>query len=206
MFHSLNEEQLMKIVDIQLERVLARLAERHIRLKLTDGARKHLIHTGSDPSYGARPLKRAIQKKIETPIGRLLLQGTIRDGQTVVVDESPSGTVSHSRRKRSRKNRSQRRSRSAEEETYPKWNWRTCPRVVSSLRRSDMAELVWLARSIELGRGRWKAGRKVAADTLRLWMGRGGLLPEGDHAAFLRRAGLAVRNISARRSRLLAST
>ena len=89
-FHSLSEEHLMQIVDIQLERVLARLEERHIHLKLTDAARRHLVHTGYDPTYGARPLKRAIQKKVETPIGRLLLKGAIREGQTVLVDESPS--------------------------------------------------------------------------------------------------------------------
>jgi ATP-dependent Clp protease ATP-binding subunit ClpB len=57
-------------------------------LELTDAARANLVRTGYDPSYGARPLKRAIQKKIETPLGRLLLKGAIRDGQTVRVDVS----------------------------------------------------------------------------------------------------------------------
>jgi ATP-dependent Clp protease ATP-binding subunit ClpB len=89
-FHGLSEEHLMRIVDIQLSRLLARLEERHIKLELTDPARRHLVHTGYDPAYGARPLKRAIQKKIETPVGRLLLKGEIRDGQTVLVDETPS--------------------------------------------------------------------------------------------------------------------
>jgi len=70
--------------------VLARLGERHIQLRLTDAARSYLVHSGYDPSYGARPLKRAIQKKNETPIGRLLLKGAINDGQTVLVDEAPS--------------------------------------------------------------------------------------------------------------------
>ncbi len=85
-FHALSEEQLKRIVDIQLERLLSRLADRHITLQLTDAARSNLVRTGYDPSYGARPLKRAIQKKIETPLGRLLLKGTIRDGQTITVD------------------------------------------------------------------------------------------------------------------------
>jgi ATP-dependent Clp protease ATP-binding subunit ClpB len=89
-FHALTEGELRQIVDIQLERVRARLAERNIKLKLSDAAKLHLVHTGYDPVYGARPLKRAIQKKVETPISRLIIQGTIRDGQTVVVDESPS--------------------------------------------------------------------------------------------------------------------
>ena len=65
---------------------MARLADRHIALELTDAARDNLVRTGYDPHYGARPLKRAIQKKIETPMGRLLIKGAIHDGQTVIVD------------------------------------------------------------------------------------------------------------------------
>jgi ATP-dependent Clp protease ATP-binding subunit ClpB len=85
-FHALSAEDLKQIVEIQLGRLRARLADRHIALELTDAARSNLVRTGYDPHYGARPLKRAIQKKIETPLGRLLLKGEIRDGQTVVVD------------------------------------------------------------------------------------------------------------------------
>jgi ATP-dependent Clp protease ATP-binding subunit ClpB len=85
-FHSLSREDLKHIVEIQLERLRARLAERHITLELTDGAREYLAATGYDPSYGARPLKRVIQREIETPLGRLLLKGDIQDGQTVFVD------------------------------------------------------------------------------------------------------------------------
>src|SRR5580692_7169254 len=90
-FHALSEDHLKQIVEIQLNRVRARLAERHIALQLTDLARANLVRTGYDPHYGARPLKRAIQKKIETPLGRLLLKGAIRDGQTVVVDAEDIG-------------------------------------------------------------------------------------------------------------------
>jgi ATP-dependent Clp protease ATP-binding subunit ClpB len=90
-FHALSEEHLKQIVEIQLGRLRARLAERHITLQLTDVARANLVRTGYDPHYGARPLKRAIQKKIETPLGRLLLKGEIRDGQTVVVDADSEG-------------------------------------------------------------------------------------------------------------------
>jgi ATP-dependent Clp protease ATP-binding subunit ClpB len=64
----------------------ARLADRHITLKLTDAARRNLVRMGFDPHYGARPLKRAIQKKVETPLGRLILKGEVRDGQQLVVD------------------------------------------------------------------------------------------------------------------------
>ena len=92
-FHSLSEEQLKKIVEIQLGHLRARLAERHIALELTDAARALLVRTGYDPQYGARPLKRAIQKKIETPLGRLLIQGSVKDGQMVKVDAGPSGDL-----------------------------------------------------------------------------------------------------------------
>jgi ATP-dependent Clp protease ATP-binding subunit ClpB len=85
-FHSLSMENLKKIVDIQLGRLQQRLEDRHVQLELTDAGREHLVKTGYDPTYGARPLKRAIQKEIETPLGRLLLKGEVRDGQTVVVD------------------------------------------------------------------------------------------------------------------------
>jgi ATP-dependent Clp protease ATP-binding subunit ClpB len=90
-FHALSEEHLKQIVEIQLGRLRTRLADRHITLQLTDTARANLVRTGYDPAYGARPLKRAIQKKIETPLGRLLLKGDVRDGQTVVVDAESEG-------------------------------------------------------------------------------------------------------------------
>ncbi|MBI4445728.1 MAG: ATP-dependent chaperone ClpB [Acidobacteria bacterium] len=85
-FHTLSEQHLREIVDIQLRRLRARLAERHIQIELSDSARTHLIRVGYDPVYGARPLKRAIQKEIETPLGRLLLKGEIKDHHNVMVD------------------------------------------------------------------------------------------------------------------------
>jgi ATP-dependent Clp protease ATP-binding subunit ClpB len=85
-FHALSEEHLKQIVTIQMKRLLARLEDRHITLELTDKARTHLVQTGYDPSYGARPLKRAIQREIENPLGRMILEGKVRDGQTVVAD------------------------------------------------------------------------------------------------------------------------
>jgi ATP-dependent Clp protease ATP-binding subunit ClpB len=89
-FHALSEEHLKQIVEIQLGRLRQRLAERHIRLELTNAAREHLVHVGYDPAYGARPLQRTIQKEIETVIGRMLLQGKVRDGQTMQVDYDPA--------------------------------------------------------------------------------------------------------------------
>src|SRR5205807_2640223 len=91
-FHALSEEHLKDIVVIQLKRLSERLAERHINLELTDAARTHLVRVGHDPAYGARPLKRAIQREVENPLGRLILEGKVRDGQTVVVDVDPAGS------------------------------------------------------------------------------------------------------------------
>jgi ATP-dependent Clp protease ATP-binding subunit ClpB len=92
-FHALSEEHLEQIVEIQLDRLRARLAERHIRLELTRAARLHLVRTGYDPTYGARPLKRAIQKEIETPLAKLVIGRTIRDGQLVSVDLDADGRL-----------------------------------------------------------------------------------------------------------------
>jgi ATP-dependent Clp protease ATP-binding subunit ClpB len=85
-FHALSEEHLKEIVEIQLAQLRARLAERHIHIELTDAARTHLVRAGYNPTYGARPLKRAIQKELETQLGRLILKGEVRDGQSVIVD------------------------------------------------------------------------------------------------------------------------
>ncbi len=85
-FHTLTEADLTKIVEIQLTNLRKRLAERKITLALTDAAKAHVVHVGYDPAYGARPLKRTIQKKVETPLARMLLKGEITDGGTVMVD------------------------------------------------------------------------------------------------------------------------
>jgi ATP-dependent Clp protease ATP-binding subunit ClpB len=85
-FHALSEEHLKEIVEIQLKRLRDRLADRHITLVLTDRAKTHLVQVGYDPAYGARPLKRAITREIENPLGRLLLEGKVRDGQKVTAD------------------------------------------------------------------------------------------------------------------------
>src|SRR5262249_8985380 len=89
-FHALTEEHLKQIVDIQLVRLRQRLAERHINLELTDVARNHIVRTGYEPNYGARPPKRVIKKEMETTLGRLILEGKVRDGQTVVIDYDPA--------------------------------------------------------------------------------------------------------------------
>jgi ATP-dependent Clp protease ATP-binding subunit ClpB len=85
-FHALTEKDLTAIVEIQLGRLRERLAERNIQLKLTDAAKEHVVKVGYDPAFGARPLKRVLQKEVETNLGRKLLQGEVKDGQTVEVD------------------------------------------------------------------------------------------------------------------------
>lgn len=84
-FHALTESQLEQIVEIQLGRLRNRLADRNIKLVLTPEARKHVVQLGYEPNFGARPLKRVIQKEIETKLAHLLLEGKILDGQTVSV-------------------------------------------------------------------------------------------------------------------------
>ena len=84
-FHALDEEELLKIVDLLMQRLRKRLAERRIALELSDAAKRHIVKVGYDPHYGARPLKRTIQKELETPIGRKILAGEINDGDAVDV-------------------------------------------------------------------------------------------------------------------------
>jgi ATP-dependent Clp protease ATP-binding subunit ClpB len=87
-FHALTVEDLKKIVDIQLERLRRRLEERRIALELTDEAKAHLAKAGYDPVYGARPLKRAIQREIETPLSRAILKGEVKDNSAVRAEVS----------------------------------------------------------------------------------------------------------------------
>jgi ATP-dependent Clp protease ATP-binding subunit ClpB len=85
-FRALTEAELAKIVEIQLEGLRHRLADRRITLEITEAARNHLAKIGYDPVFGARPLKRAIQREVETPVARLIVGGKLRDGGTVRVD------------------------------------------------------------------------------------------------------------------------
>ncbi len=85
-FHPLSRDQLADIVELQLERLRARLAERGLALELTDSAKELLAEAGWDPTYGARPLKRAIQRMVENPLALRLLEGEFEEGDTVRVD------------------------------------------------------------------------------------------------------------------------
>jgi ATP-dependent Clp protease ATP-binding subunit ClpB len=85
-FKALSREQLASIVDIQLARLRQRLAERGLRIELTDAAKETLAETGWDPAFGARPLKRAIQRLVENPLAMRLLAGEFGDGDAILVD------------------------------------------------------------------------------------------------------------------------
>jgi len=85
-FHSLSRSDLMRIVDIQLERLGALLAKRKLSLRLTDAAREFLAERGYDPVFGARPLKRAIQRYLQDPLALALLEGEFGEGDTVEAD------------------------------------------------------------------------------------------------------------------------
>ncbi|MEE8138415.1 MAG: ATP-dependent chaperone ClpB [Thermoanaerobaculia bacterium] len=85
-FKPLRLEEIRKIVDLLLEQLRERLADRQIGLELTDAARTYVANRGYDPVYGARPLKRLLQRELETRIGRKLIAGEIEDGQTILID------------------------------------------------------------------------------------------------------------------------
>jgi ATP-dependent Clp protease ATP-binding subunit ClpB len=85
-FDALGKEQLADIAELQLERLRARLAERKLSLELTDAAKDVLAEAGWDPIYGARPLKRALQRLVENPLAQRLLEGEFAEGDTIRVD------------------------------------------------------------------------------------------------------------------------
>ena len=85
-FHSLRREELRQIVTLQVERLRQRLAERKLGLSLSDGAADWLANAGYDPVYGARPLKRAVQRELETPIAKLILSGRLGENSAIAVD------------------------------------------------------------------------------------------------------------------------
>jgi ATP-dependent Clp protease ATP-binding subunit ClpB len=85
-FHPLSREQIGEIVDLQLRRLRERLADRGLLLELTDEAKELVAEAGWDPTYGARPLKRALQRLVENPLAMRLLEGDFAEGDSVRVD------------------------------------------------------------------------------------------------------------------------
>ncbi len=92
-FHRLDERHIAQIVDIQVDQLRSRLEDRGLGLVLSDAARQHVARVGYDPDFGARPLKRVIQREIADPIALSVLQGEYREGDTITVDASPDGLV-----------------------------------------------------------------------------------------------------------------
>jgi ATP-dependent Clp protease ATP-binding subunit ClpB len=93
LFHRLRREQMGAIVDIQMARLQKLLDERKIRLEFDDSARRYLADKGYDPAYGARPLKRTIQKLVQDPLAEMILSGSIHDGETIPITATSSGLV-----------------------------------------------------------------------------------------------------------------
>ncbi|MGD0089401.1 MAG: AAA family ATPase, partial [Planctomycetota bacterium] len=91
MFHRLSKAHLLKIVEIQTEKFLRMLEKQNLRLKLTKKAKEHLATTGYDPVFGARPLKRAIEKYLSDPLAKDLLAGSFAEGASIEVDAAPNG-------------------------------------------------------------------------------------------------------------------
>jgi ATP-dependent Clp protease ATP-binding subunit ClpB len=100
LFHSLAPEHLKRIVDIQMELVQKRMAERKIEIELTDAAKEFLVREGYDPTYGARPLKRTIQRALLDPLALQVLEGKFAEGDTVVVDFEKGAIVFFKEEKR----------------------------------------------------------------------------------------------------------
>ena len=101
-FKRLGRSEINTIVDIQIQRLSKLLSDRNITISLDEEAHKWLANRGYDPIYGARPLKRLIQREVQDPLARLILEGRIKDGETVkvsaeagslVIDGMPSGIV-----------------------------------------------------------------------------------------------------------------
>jgi len=89
LFHSLSRDQIGRIVEVQLDHLRKRLSDRHLKLSLTEKATQLLAEEGYDPAYGARPLKRVIQQRIENPIATKILAGEYSEGDTISIDADP---------------------------------------------------------------------------------------------------------------------
>jgi ATP-dependent Clp protease ATP-binding subunit ClpC len=90
-FHELTEEQLRSVVDLMVKDLQNRLAERKLSLKITDEAKSWLAKVGYDPVYGARPLRRAIERYVENPLSSRLLRGEFKENDTIKVGKGADG-------------------------------------------------------------------------------------------------------------------
>ena len=92
-FHALVKADLHKIVDLEVAKLHDRLKNKEIKLVLDEASRDYIIEKGFDPAYGARPMRRAVEKYLEDPLAEELLKGTVKAGDTAYVTSSPEGLV-----------------------------------------------------------------------------------------------------------------
>jgi ATP-dependent Clp protease ATP-binding subunit ClpB len=97
LFKPLTLEEIKKIVDLQVAQIQKRLDDHRIRLELTEAAKEHIARAGYDPVYGARPLRRYLQRELETRLGRMIIAGEIREGSVVTVDAEEGRLVVHAK-------------------------------------------------------------------------------------------------------------
>ena len=97
-FEPLTEADLEQVVELLLNDVRQRLAERGVGLELTEAAKKALVKEGFDPVFGARPLRRTVQRRVENPLSKRILAGEFVEGDTVLVDVSPEGEYAFERK------------------------------------------------------------------------------------------------------------
>jgi ATP-dependent Clp protease ATP-binding subunit ClpB len=90
LFNPLGKEQLNKIIDLELAKVMRLLAERKVQIELTPAARDRLVRDGYDPAYGARPLRRTVQRLVQDPLAMRILDGSVLPGDLVRVDIDPN--------------------------------------------------------------------------------------------------------------------
>jgi ATP-dependent Clp protease ATP-binding subunit ClpC len=92
-FHQLTKENLHVIVDLEVKKLVERVKLKNIQLVLDDSARDFLIEKGYDPAYGARPMRRAVERYLEDPLAEELLKGTVKSGDAATVSAGPDGLV-----------------------------------------------------------------------------------------------------------------
>ena len=102
-FHELNEEQLRQVVDLLVKDLQSRLEERKLTIEISDKAKSWLAEVGYDPTYGARPLRRAIEQHVENPLASRLLHGEFKEGETILVDRSPDGLTFKAKKAKTKK-------------------------------------------------------------------------------------------------------
>jgi ATP-dependent Clp protease ATP-binding subunit ClpC len=102
-FHELNAEQLRQVVDLLVKDLQSRLDERKLTIEISDKARSWLAEVGYDPTYGARPLRRAIEQYVENPLSSRLLHGEFKEGETILVDRGPDGLTFKAKKAKSKK-------------------------------------------------------------------------------------------------------